>query len=480
MAVGRSVIPKPKKETKDKPKTKPVPKANITEPTTSSSKPKTTNRRSSASVEDEIRTISDIRFDIPISQKNTKTIKREHQILFEREEFYRNCAWCHLCGKPKRKEQFYINTDPLSQSGLSPICRQCAKDLAYRKDKNGRYHKPTRDSLILALRYLDKPFIETVYNSSVNEAINNESENFTVVSAYFKNIQMQQYVGLTYADSDLFKEEVVYDDERDDEHIEIGSKDQVARDRADVIRLLHYDPFEKESPSDQPFLYSQLLGMLDSSEDANDDMMRTSSAINIVRCFLQISKIDDSIAKVMGDSGSIARNAGTIKSMQESKQKMTSMITSLAEESCLSLQHSKHATKGENTWTGKLKKIKDLNLRAGEVNGFDMETCKGMRQVMDASNASILKALKLDESEYSDMIAEQREMITKLNEEMSNYKEIARILLRENLDLKEVLADHDIIDESDLTDLESLFSVFNSDYNAGENVINEIGGDSNE
>ena len=49
--------------------------------------------------------------------------------------------------------------------------------------------------------------------------------------------------------------------------------------------MIGYDPFEQEALSDQPFLYSQLIGLLDSSEDANDDMMRTASAISIVRAF---------------------------------------------------------------------------------------------------------------------------------------------------------------------------------------------------
>ena len=63
-----------------------------------------------------------------------------------------------------------------------------------------------------------------------------------------------------------------------------------------------------------------------------------------------------------------------------------------------------------------------MNLREGEVNGFDIGTCRGMRQVMDMSNASILKQLRLDESEYSDMLAEQREMITKLRDDWTITK----------------------------------------------------------
>lgn len=132
----------------------------------------------------------------------------------------------------------------------------------------------------------------------------------------------------------------------------------------------------------------------------------------------------------------------------------------MAEQSCLSLKHNKNQSKGENTWTGKIKKIKELNLREGEVNGFDIATCKGMQQVMDLSNASILKQLALDESEYSDMIAEQRKLVTKLTTEKNSYQEITRILLRENLDLRDTLSDNDLLDEENLTDLEDLFSSF--------------------
>ena len=39
------------------------------------------------------------------------------------------------------------------------------------------------------------------------------------------------------------------------------------------------------------------------------------------------------------------------------------------------------------------------------------------------------------------MLAEQREMITKLRDDLDNYKEISRILLRENIDLKDYMED---------------------------------------
>ena len=342
-------------------------------------------------------------------------------------------------------------------------------------DKNGEEHEPTKESVILALKYLQKPFLNTVWNASVQESENliAGKVKHNAWSAYIKNIQMVNYLGLTFFDSDFYKEKIVYDDEKTEvniinEHLGQDVYEDCQKNKEDVKRLLNYDPFEQEAIEDQPFLYSQLLGLLDSSEDANDDMMRTSSAISIVRGFLQQSKIDDTVAKLMSDINNIEKNSATIKTLQDSKSKITSIITNLAQDSCISLKYNKNAKKGENTWTGKLKKIKELNLREGEVNGFDMETCKAMSQVMDLSHSSILKMLSMDESEWSDMIAEQRKTIVQLQDDLNKYIEISRILLRENLDIKDYLSEHNIKLEMDMVDLNQLYSCFSTTKDKSE------------
>lgn len=391
--------------------------------------------------------------------------KQENEKLKEKLDKIENGAYCHMCGTFKSKDKFYVSTNPLMKSGITPICKECARKISERIDKNGDLHEPTRESLIQALRYLDKPFLETVYNASIQESENlvagKVKTNFA--RSYFKNIQMVNYLGMTFEDSDLFKERIVYEDEKDEEYLknkDVGTHDQYIRDKNDTVRLLGYDPFEKEPIDDQPFLYSQLLGMLDSSEEQQDDMLRTSSTITIVRSFLQMSKLDDAISKLMADYKNIERNAAAIKSLQESKAKLQSIITSLAAESCISLKNSKNAKKGENTWTGKMKKLKDLNLREAEVNGFDIGTCKGMQQVADISANAILKALRLDESEYTEMLAEQRTKISKLIKESESYHEAVRLLLKENLDLRDCLKANNLLNEEDFLDLDDVVNTY--------------------
>lgn len=408
---------------------------------------------------------------VPTAPKKTPTqLKKELEALQEKYTKLAESKYCYMCDTHKSKDNFYISTDPRIKSGIAPICSECARKLALRVDKNGEEHTPTKESVQLALYYLNKPFIESVWNASIQESEDLAAGRVkaNVWSAYPKNIAMKQWVGLTYKDSDMFREKIIYEDEKTAEdvmrsHEGQDTYDSFLKNKADVVRLLDYDPFEKEAISDQPFLYSQLLGLLDSSEEANEDMMRVSSAISIVRNFLQQQKIDDTIAKLMSDISQLEKNSATIKSLQESKSKITGVIKDLAAESCLSLKNSKTATKGENTWTGKIRKLKELGLRDAEVNGFDMDTCRGMSQVMDLSNRSIIRNLKLDESEWSDMVATQRQTIVDLQSELDRYQETARILLRENIDLKDYISDNSMDLSEDLVDLDNLFSVFSEE-----------------
>lgn len=404
-------------------------------------------------------------------------MKKEIERLNIENEKLKNSSRCLCCDILKDKNKFYVSTDPNNKTGVTPICIECSRKIALRVDKNGEEHEPTKESVCEALKLLNKPFIYSLWDSSIQE-----SENLVAGkvkhnpwTAYIKNVAMKNYIGMTWEDSDMFKEKVVYEDEKTpqmiiEEHAGQDTYDDFMKNKKDVIRLLNYDPFEQEAVSDQPFLYSQLLGLLDSGGDENDDMMRNASAIAIVRGFLQISKIDNNISQLMSDYKSLDKNSATIKSLQDAKSKVSAVVTSLAKESCISLLNNKNAKKGENTWTGKIKKIKDLNLRDGRVNGFDIATCKGMQQVQEISDASIMKQLALDESDWSDMVAEMRKDNQDLRKERDSYKEINRILLQENLDLKDYIEEQNIDIGINTKDLKELYSVFSEDEVGNEDM----------
>ena len=378
---------------------------------------------------------------------------------------------CPYCNKEKKKSEFYVSTDPRVLTGITSMCKECVQKIAFNWDENRQeFGTPTKKSVMDALEYIDRPFLENLWNSSYHEWLNPDSKNKkkSIWDTYIKNVSLKNYNGMRWRDGDIFNtyiedaKSIASMEMKQEENVQVlaGSQEvnnEFEKNKKDVIRLLGYDPFESEKLEDQPLLYSQLIGYLDISGDGNDDMMRTSSAITIVRGFSQQAKLDDKLAMVMANSSA---NPTEMKTLLDAKKNLSATISQLAEQSCLSLKHNKNASKGENTWTGKIKKLKELNLREAEVNGFDINTCRGMQQVLEMSDASIMKQLALDESEWSDMVAEQRKKLIDVQNERDVYREINRILLRENIDLRDTLEEEGILDTSNLQNLKELFSAF--------------------
>lgn len=347
---------------------------------------------------------------------------------------------CPHCGKLKKETEFYTSTDPAVIIGRAFPCKSCSENIARRYDaRTGEYSDMTEASLKSALMYLDKPFIRKLWESAYDEVHNADLKQpkKNMWTSYIKNVtSLSQYRGLRWRDGDF--DDVKINEEIHSETTTLPQNQEVLeeceKNRKDVIRLIGYDPFDKEAPEDQPLLYAQLIGYIDMSGD-NEDMTRVLDSIEIVRGYLQLQKLNDMSAKAFA-SLSKTGQSGEIKNYMDTKKKVADVISQLAEQSCISMKHNKNASKGENTFAGKIKKLKELNLREAELNAFDIGTCEGMRQVADISNASIIKQLHLDESDYTEMLAQQREMITKLQQQADTKTEEARILLRENLDLK--------------------------------------------
>jgi predicted RNA-binding Zn-ribbon protein involved in translation (DUF1610 family) len=354
---------------------------------------------------------------------------------------------CPHCGELKKKSAFYVSSDPAVSIGVAFPCKDCAEKIARRYDpRTDTYSDMTETSLKNALMYLDKPFLKKLWDSAYNEVHDAtlKQPKHNMWAAYIKSVQMVNYKTMRWRDGDFDDEpsNTKNTDLVNDDYIAPDVAEELERNRRDVVRLVGYDPFEKEQLEDKPLLYAQTVGYLDMSGN-NDDAMRTSSVITIVRGFLQIQKLDDMIAQSMMNAVKSGAS-GEIKAFLDAKQKISSTISQLAEQNCISLKHNKNNTKGENTWTGKVRIMKEMNLREAEVNIFDAETASGLAQVADISNASILKQINLDENDYVQMLTEQKKTIEDLNKKANEAIEKARLLLRENIDLKKLLEENGI------------------------------------
>lgn len=387
--------------------------------------------------------------------KLTAAQAREKVIeLQEKLDKYDNTAHCPLCDKHKDIDKhFYQDSDPLlGGRGFSRICKECARKIALRVDVNGIEHEPTRESVQRALYYLNKPFLETVWNASIQESENivTGKGKTNVWTSYIKNISMPNYVGMGYMDSDMFKEQIIYPDEK---NISKNSKEELSEDvmemykvnKRTVLRFLGYDPFENEPTSEQPLLYSKLVGYFD--ESVKDDGLKLEAVIEIVQSFKDVKTINDAISQYKKQLGSNPGVISTIKSLADTKQKMINSALALAKDNGISENNNNRKSKGAGTLTGIIKELQEMDLDGSEVNTFDYETNIAIEDIMTRNHQNQLKQLNPDENDWEKEVIHQKELLFNLQKERDNAVEFSRLLKKENKDLKDFLQEKGLIND---------------------------------
>lgn len=390
------------------------------------------------------------------SKLTAAQLKKKVEDLENKLQSIKDGAWCYLCDTHKTRNKFYISTDPLNQSGITPICKDCAKKLALKIGKDKVEHDPDKESVRLALRYLNKPFLDNVWEASVAE-----SENLTsgkVKSnpwcSYAKNIAMGNWECLTYADSDglqsgkveqlekIQKENSNTFREKNQEILE-----QYKMNRRDIIHSIGYDPFENYPvEEDKPILYAQLNSFID--DETKNDGMKMGAVIQIVKKLNQAEKLNDQIDKYISDTTHAAENMPLIDKMAGSSQKLMNVATTLAKDNGISVNFNNNKSKGANTLSGKIKKLTEIGLRDAKINAFDIGTCEGMRQVAEISEAARHKQIGYDENIAQEIKDIKVELVEKLSKERDEAVENARKLLMENKDLKDFLLVKGLVNEN--------------------------------
>ena len=115
---------------------------------------------------------------------------------------------CPYCNKEKKSSEFYVSTDPRVVTGITSMCKTCVQKIAFNYDENRQEMGiPTKKSVMDALEYIDRPFLEDLWNTSYHEWLDPTSKHKrkSVWDAYIKNISMPQYNGMRWRDGDIFQ-----------------------------------------------------------------------------------------------------------------------------------------------------------------------------------------------------------------------------------------------------------------------------------
>ena len=371
------------------------------------------------------------------------------------EEEMKGKTRCTKCGKIlSETKNFYVSYSKLNAyTGRMSLCKNCLTDLyvSFLEDSND-----VRISIYKICELLDFVYLENIYESSRTEA--GWNKNFTIVEngleiwkKYIKTINsLTNYKGYAFEHGDKIKlsddlqekkEEngnenntsIIKINELTDEDIEQKVRDK--QNKEDIIRIIGYDPFQNEIEEDKSKMYAKLINMLD--EDSQNDELKNSAIISIIKGQNQENKINDVITILSSDSKSIKDNIGTIKSLTDTKEKLNKSLLALAKDNKISDLYSGHKTVGANTLTGMVKKLKEIDLKEAQVNLFDIQTSNGMLQTARLSAKAIIENLNFGDDDLVDMLKFQREKIGFYEQEYGK-------LIEENRKLKAVCSINDI------------------------------------
>lgn len=333
---------------------------------------------------------------------------------------------CQCCGEEKVESNFFSSKwskvwNITDHKVL--FCKDCIQKL-FDEFKN-RFDEFT--ALKICCHYLDVPVYREMYDSIV------QNNNFFNVGLYLRqmNLGQFQYKGfeVSMVNGELGKTE---DEAKEEREAKWSRADK--QNMNYCISVCGYDPFENcgMTDLDRKYCFNILAGYCD-SQGVSEDGHKVQSVIQITNSQLQCRKIDEFInAELMSQSPDESR----IKNLSTTKKQLLDAIAKIAQDNNISSAYNQNSSRGANTLSSKMKEIADNGFESIYVNCFDIETCEAMEQIARISNRAIMDELNLDGSDYSDMVKEQRDMITNLDTKYKALEEENRVLKNRIIDLE--------------------------------------------
>ena len=384
--------------------------------------------------------------------KGSTTKKPKEDIKIESSEGKEKME-CSCCGKSKNLEYFYKSSSRMNTHRKKmSICKVCLLQMCRELINDS---KDMQVGVYRTCMYIDAPFLEIPFLSAIEEiCVQDElridisddiDSQVKVFQKYMKNINsLNQYDTYTFENGESLDTKSIIV-KKEEKEIALNTTSRDKQNEIDVITMLGYDPFDTENIKDRKYLFNRLVDMLDDS--TLEDNLLLMSIIEIVKGFNQVDKINEGISLYTTDVIQLTKNNGSIKSLIDTKTNLMKSILKTAEDNGISTKFNTTKSKGSGTLTGIIKKLTDIGLEESKINLYDIETSQAMRQIADTSHSSIMSQLQLNESDYTDMLAQQKDMIYNMDSKLSMLEEENR-KLKINMKLKgfDLTSFEDIVD----------------------------------
>ena len=354
---------------------------------------------------------------------------------------------CTCCGKAKELNEYYIYYNIANASRADyqgnvrlSICKDCSEKLfnyLYLEESYKNVEVATKKwCAYLNIYYDEKIVIQALRNFNVNE------HKYHFIKEYLDLIYLDEAnIEKTFLDSKFLYNafnEGTDEDSQEIKEIEktnepmTWTKEDI-RNKKQVLRMIGYDPFEYETDKNRVILYSDLLNMLE--DGMENDMVKVQAAIQIVISYFRIRQLNAQEFEMRKANASLA----DLKALGEIKTKEMNMITKFSQDNGFSERFATAKAKGENTFTGILKKMDEDHWENAMVNKYDIETSVCIQQAAQASIEAIFRQLNFSESDAWKTCQDQLAELLKLRKENAFLTEQIRLMKTEvkRLELQE-------------------------------------------
>lgn len=327
----------------------------------------------------------------------------------------RHIITCVCCGKPKYEDYFYLNKFSYVFTGVYnriPVCKDCLESL-YRRYTMTFDQKASTAAII---SIMDMPFVEAVAHTHMEDGkfkIGNYAKAQNLVAFKDKSFIDSIASGCFFDAKDKLKEEV-----------EKLWEPQDKKNKKYVISKFGYDPFDSFGLEDADYRMAfNITAKYLEDESILQDAHKMQSLVAMVMTIIQNNHVETLLTYQYRN---IKPDTNEIKALTSTKKDIQATISKIAEDNNISSKYQKENKSAQSHLTAKMKEMANADYWEAKPNMFDVRTSAAMRQMLDISHQSIMSQLELTDSDYAQMVKEQREMIKNLQEERDRLAEELR------------------------------------------------------
>ena len=329
----------------------------------------------------------------------------------------RHVITCVCCGKPKYEDYFLTSKYSYVYGGIwnkVPVCKECLDSLYKRYAL--KYEPMACCAAIASI--MDIPFNEAFAHTCIEDGR-------LKIGNYAKGQNLLIMKDKTFIDSIAGGE---FFDTKDKLKTEVERlwEPQDKRNKRFVVTKFGYDPFESFGFEDADYRTAfNITAKYLEDESILQDAHKMQSLITMVVTIIQSNKVETLLTYQYKN---IRPDVAEIKTLTATKKDLQATISKLAEDNNISSKYQKENKSAQSHLTAKMKEMSNAEYWESKPNMFDVRTSAAMRQVADLSHQSILEQLELTDSDYAQMVKEQREKIKELQEKCDRLEEENRNL----------------------------------------------------